>query len=42
MMFSARLGREATLLGLAYELEEAVPFRLVADTAGAESDIQSP
>jgi len=41
MMFSARLGREATLLGLAYELEEAVPFRLVADTAGAESDVRS-
>lgn len=29
MMFSARLGREATLLELAYELEEAVPFRLL-------------
>jgi amidase len=27
MMFSARLGREATLLELAYELEEASPFR---------------
>ena len=42
MMFSARLGREATLLGLAFELEEAVPFRLVGDSAGAESDVQSP
>jgi amidase len=27
MMFSGRLGREATLLELAYELEEASPFR---------------
>ena len=42
MMFSARLGREATLLGLAYELEAAVPFRFVADSIGAESDIQLP
>jgi amidase len=27
MMFSAQLGRDATLLQLAYELEEASPFR---------------
>ncbi len=30
MMFSARLGQEATLLELAYELEEARPFRGLA------------
>jgi amidase len=29
MMFSAQLGREATLLELAFELEEAVPFPLL-------------
>jgi amidase len=40
MMFSARMGREATLLELAYELEEAVPFRLITDDAGAESGAQ--
>jgi amidase len=40
MMFSARLGREVTLLELAYELEEAAAFRLLATTAGAESDAQ--
>jgi amidase len=34
MMFSARLGREATLLELAYQLEEARPFRLI-NTPGA-------
>ncbi len=33
MMFSAPLGREATLLELAYEVEEAHPFRRL-DTAG--------
>jgi amidase len=41
MMFSARLGREATLLELAYELEEAAPFRLLGTTSGADSDAQS-
>jgi amidase len=41
MMFSARLGRDATLLELAYELEEAVPFRLLAATGSADSNAQS-
>lgn len=41
MMFSARLGREATLLELAYELEEAAPFRLLKVSSGADSDVQS-
>ncbi len=40
MMFSARLGEEATLLELAYELEEAVPFRCCS-RSGADSDVQS-
>jgi amidase len=31
MMFGAGLGREATLLGLAYELEEAVGFARIQD-----------
>ena len=38
MMFSARLGRDATLLELAYELEEAAPFRLLAATTDAVSE----
>jgi hypothetical protein len=29
-MFSAEWGRDARLLSLAYELEEAAPFRTVA------------
>ena len=33
VMFSARLGREATLLELAYEIEEAAPFRLLGAAA---------
>lgn len=41
MMFSARLGREATLLELAYELEEAVPFSLLGSVQGANSSVQS-
>jgi amidase len=41
MMFSARLGRERTLLELAFELEEAAPFRLLRTTSGADSDAQS-
>ncbi|GAB7070160.1 amidase [Mycobacterium hodleri] len=41
MMFSAQMGREATLLELAYEVEEAVPFRLITDAADAESGVQS-
>ncbi|MCW2552601.1 MAG: amiC 2 [Mycobacterium sp.] len=41
MMFSARLGRESTLLELAFELEEAAPFRLLRTTSGADSDAQS-
>ncbi len=41
MMFSARLGREATLLALAYELEEAVPFRLLTPRSDADFDVQS-
>lgn len=41
VMLSARLGREATLLELAYEVEEAAPFRLLATATGAESDAQS-
>jgi amidase len=41
MMFSARLGRESTLLELAFELEEAAPFRLLRTTTGADSDVQS-
>ena len=40
MMFSAPLGREATLLELAYELEEARPFRLLEPAGGADSDVQ--
>lgn len=42
MMFSAPLGREATLLELAYELEEASPFRrLHAVAEGAKSGAES-
>lgn len=41
MMFSARMGREATLLELAYELEEAVPFPLLGTLGGADSNVQS-
>ncbi|MBJ7336598.1 amidase [Mycolicibacterium sp.] len=41
MMFSARLGRDATLLSLAYELEEAAPFRLITARRGADCDSQS-
>ena len=40
MMFSARLGGEGTLLQLAYELEQAVPFRTLQATAGADSNSQ--
>jgi amidase len=40
MMFSADLGREVTLLELAYELEEAVPFRLLEASTDADSDAQ--
>ena len=43
MMFSAPLGREATLLELAYELEEACPFRrLVASESPAVPGLQMP
>ncbi|TPG36904.1 amidase [Mycolicibacterium hodleri] len=38
VMFSARWGREATLLKLAYEVEEAVPFRLLGAARGAVSE----
>ena len=31
MMFGAGAGREATLIELAYELEEAVPFARIQD-----------
>ena len=31
MMFGAGAGREATLLELAYELEEALPWRRIQD-----------
>jgi amidase len=41
MMFSAPLGREATLLELAYELEEVSPFRLLEPAGTADSDVQS-
>ncbi|MCV7423418.1 amidase [Mycobacterium yunnanensis] len=41
MMFSARMGHEATLLELAYELEEAVPFTSIAAAVAAESDAGS-
>jgi amidase len=41
VMFSAALGREATLLGLAFELEEAAPFRLINAARDAESEVQS-
>lgn len=34
MMFSAGAGREATLLELAYELEEAAPWRRITDASG--------
>lgn len=37
MMFSARLGREATLLELAYEIEEAAPFRSLAAAADSRA-----
>ncbi len=40
-MFSARMGREATLLALAYELEEAAPFRLLTPRSDADFDVQS-
>lgn len=40
MMFSARLGDDATLLELAYELEAAVPFRRLS-ARGADSVGQS-
>jgi len=33
-MFGAGAGREAVLLGLAYELEEAQPFARIQDAAG--------
>ncbi|MDP9167302.1 MAG: amidase, partial [Actinomycetota bacterium] len=38
MMFSAPLGREAALLELAYELEEAHPFRRLDDVGTADYD----
>lgn len=37
LMFSARLGCDATLLELAYELEEASPFPLLTSSTGADS-----
>lgn len=40
MMFSARLGRESTLLQLAYELEEARPFRLLEPASDADCGVQ--
>ena len=43
MMFSAPLGREVTLLELAYELEEASPFRqLVAGDSPAVHGLEMP
>ena len=38
MMFSARLGRETTLLELAYELEESVPFRRIPSGRATDSE----
>jgi amidase len=40
MMFSAGLGRDATLLQLAYELEEARPFRTLQRVDGSEADVR--
>jgi amidase len=41
MMFSAGRGREGTLLELAYEIEEAAPFRLLETAVDTDFDTQS-
>ncbi len=41
MMFSARLGLDATLLELAYELEQARPFRVLQQVDGTQAMLQS-
>lgn len=40
MMFSGPAGAEATLLALAYELEEARPFARIQDRTGATGTAQ--
>ena len=41
MMFSARRGQEATLLELAYEIEDAQPFQQLQHLGRADSDARS-